>query len=392
MPRIARYAQALGLTTFQSKHLQSREDSPSICHSYGMNFQDNGFYFQNSLSSDPFTLVEQFEGCQPDVAFNVLVDPSGDQSLCTNTELTPENTDMLSTCPLLKNQLVSGNWSIIIISNNGDGEPLAAQRDFKLSVTPQLTSTVTPTIIATQVTTPIVNSTITTTSTEVALIPAKTVSIPSATVTPTTTVTPRTVTSTSTKALLTINVPTYTIDVTQITVTKTATCKLPTRPAKYDGRAVIMPTVGPVADLIESIGLDFRRELARERFLQERAERLALVERAPDPQPLWVTESNTNKWGTITAISTASPIVATYTSELITVVTQTPPPVTVPYGVVTAKKVTVTAPTPTKIATKNILATVTTVTKTIDYRYTITSTTTPQAVKDACISAGGILH
>lgn len=81
---------------------------------------------------------------------------------------------MLSTCPLRKNQLVSGNWSIIVISNNGDGSPLAAQRDFILSVGPQRTSTVgltaftrvylanksckvTPTITATQVVNPIVS-------------------------------------------------------------------------------------------------------------------------------------------------------------------------------------------------------------------------------------------
>jgi hypothetical protein len=51
---------------------------------------------------------------------------------------------MLSICPLQKNQLVSGGWSIIVISDNGDGVPLAAQRDFVLSVGTQITSTVSP--------------------------------------------------------------------------------------------------------------------------------------------------------------------------------------------------------------------------------------------------------
>jgi len=80
--------------------------------------------------------------CNRDESYNILVDPAGNQELCTNTELTPDDVPRLSTCPIRKNQLVSGNWSIIIISNNGDGYPLAAQRDFVLSVGPQSTSTV----------------------------------------------------------------------------------------------------------------------------------------------------------------------------------------------------------------------------------------------------------
>lgn len=32
------------------------------CSSFGVDFQDGGVYFQNSLSTDPFTFVSQFEG------------------------------------------------------------------------------------------------------------------------------------------------------------------------------------------------------------------------------------------------------------------------------------------------------------------------------------------
>lgn len=43
----------------------------------------------------------------------------------------------------MKSSLSNGNWSVIIISNNGDsGEPIAYERDFTLTVGPQSTSTV----------------------------------------------------------------------------------------------------------------------------------------------------------------------------------------------------------------------------------------------------------
>ncbi|KAF2449302.1 hypothetical protein P171DRAFT_469387 [Karstenula rhodostoma CBS 690.94] len=389
MTRISRFATALGLATLKSR--QDSEPGSSLCHSYGMDFQSNGQYFQNSLSSDNFTFVEQFEGCNADVAYNIIVDPEGTQNLCTDTSLTPDDTNMLSTCPLRKNQLVSGSWSIVVISDNGDGVPLAAQRDFILSVGPQSTSTITPAVTATRVINPLVNQTITTTTTGTTYLDPRTVTSPSATITPTTTVTPRKMTSYSTKALLTLRIPTYKFNIAKVTATKTASCKLPTRPTHFDRRAVIVPTVGPVAHIVDSIGL-FRREEDRGRFLQERASRLALVGRAPDPQPLLVTEANTNKWSTATVTTTGTPIVATITSEVTTLATLTPPPVTVVSGQRTAKRVTVTAPTPTLTKTRYVIVTVGTTTKTVDYVYTINTTTTPSAVAEACKSAGGILY
>ncbi|OCK73552.1 hypothetical protein K432DRAFT_312580 [Lepidopterella palustris CBS 459.81] len=112
------------------------------CVSFGMDFQNGGEYFQNSLSNDDFTFVSQFEGCQNDTANNVLVDPNGNQYLCTNTNLQPDDTDEMSTCPLEKSQLFSGPWSVLILSNNGNGDPIAYERDFSLDVGPQSTSTV----------------------------------------------------------------------------------------------------------------------------------------------------------------------------------------------------------------------------------------------------------
>jgi hypothetical protein len=55
--------------------------------------------------------------------------------------------------------MLSGDWSILILSNNGNGTPIAYQRDFLLSVGPQITATFTPTVIANATVTPVVNVT-----------------------------------------------------------------------------------------------------------------------------------------------------------------------------------------------------------------------------------------
>ena len=118
------------------------QDQYQTCESFGIDFQDKGSYFQNKSSSDPFTFVSTFEGCQDDVANNILVDPSGDQYLCSDTPLLPSDTYQMSTCPLEKDELWYGDWSVIIISKNGDEDPIAYKRDFKLEVDVKVTSTV----------------------------------------------------------------------------------------------------------------------------------------------------------------------------------------------------------------------------------------------------------
>lgn len=136
-PRAIAFAAVIGTVLAQDSH----EDNP--CQSFGIDFQDKGSYFQNKSSSDPFTFVSTFEKCQNDVANNILVDPAGDQYLCSDTPLQPDDTYQMSTCPLEKNALWSGAWSVIIISNNGDeGLPIAYQRDFSLSVGIAATTTV----------------------------------------------------------------------------------------------------------------------------------------------------------------------------------------------------------------------------------------------------------
>lgn len=125
---------------------QDQEDSPEYdnpCKSYGIDFQDEGSYFQNKSSADPFTFVSTFEGCEDDFANNIIVDPNGDQLLCSDTPLRPDDTYQMSTCPLKKNELWTGDWSVIIISNNGEnGDPIAYMRDFALKVADPTTVTV----------------------------------------------------------------------------------------------------------------------------------------------------------------------------------------------------------------------------------------------------------
>jgi hypothetical protein len=61
--------------------------------------------------------------------------------------------------PIDKDQLVSAGWSILIMSNNGDGDPIAYERDFTLIVGSVITTSTTMTATVTQVSTPVVNTT-----------------------------------------------------------------------------------------------------------------------------------------------------------------------------------------------------------------------------------------
>ena len=132
---------AIGMSSAQLQSWDPEMENP--CHSYGIDFQDNGGpYFQNISSPEKFTFVSTFEGCEKDFATNIIVDPTGEQYQCTDTSLQPDNTYQMTTCPLMKNSLYSGDWSLIILGNNGDKEQFADQRDFILTVGKPVTSTV----------------------------------------------------------------------------------------------------------------------------------------------------------------------------------------------------------------------------------------------------------
>jgi hypothetical protein len=60
MPSVSYLASALGLLTLGARIVLAQDDK--TCLAYGMDFQNGGSYFQNSLSSDSFTFVSQFDG------------------------------------------------------------------------------------------------------------------------------------------------------------------------------------------------------------------------------------------------------------------------------------------------------------------------------------------
>ncbi|RMY19062.1 hypothetical protein D0867_04914 [Hortaea werneckii] len=216
-----------------------------------MDFHDGGSYFQNISSPDDFTFSSQFEGCQADAfANNLLVDPNGDQYLCTDTDIFPDDTTETSTCPLEKQQMWSGDWTVVIISNNGEkGCPIAIQRDFELTVAEPSTEVYTPTVtIPTAVITPVETSTSVTTTTDWLTL-TSTVTSPKYTLKPTTTVTPKRVTTTKTVTIGTIRKTAYTAIPVVKTKTITKTCSLPHRATRKDKKATVTPTLVTAAAL-----------------------------------------------------------------------------------------------------------------------------------------------
>lgn len=388
------------------------------CESFGIDFTSGGTFFQNSNSTDPFTAIQEFKGCQDDSAHNVFVDPTGDQTECSETRMQPDDTPQIITCDAWeKDRLYDGEWSILIISNNGDAEPIAYQRDFSLEVGEQQTSTIQPTVTVHDNRTPVVNITSTVFETVNQTAAASTITSEQGTQT----VTPKPTTITNTRGFVTVTQRTQTWDVIPSTTTVAASCSIkPTRHVR-DPIASIAPTVlGDLNHMVEDIingqkslvsgfidrifrpsrksrfnsAFKFKRELAAGRspseelkkaFVAERAanlkKRQALVKRAPDERTKTVTD---DKPFTSTISDVQSATTQTVTTTQQSTVTTTPPPVTAGPVTVTAKQVT-----RTRIINRPVVVT----TKTQTYTTTIvnTATTTSSGAAQTCASRGGVL-
>lgn len=132
---VSRY---LSLTAFAALLSLARSDNDngivfdpdSICYSYGVDFVDEGHYFINSLSTEQFSAVNTFKGCNTGEADILLIDPDNIEYLCDDVPTTPDDTKQLSNCPIQKNQMSSGHWLLLILGNNGDypAQPFAWQR------------------------------------------------------------------------------------------------------------------------------------------------------------------------------------------------------------------------------------------------------------------------
>jgi hypothetical protein len=102
---------------------------PAICYSYGVDFVDGGEYFINADSTEKFSAVSYFKGCNEDNAEVLLVAPEDGEYMCDQIPTTPDNENRVSTCPIQKNQMTTGSWLLLILGNNGEnGQPFAWQR------------------------------------------------------------------------------------------------------------------------------------------------------------------------------------------------------------------------------------------------------------------------
>ncbi|PNS20951.1 hypothetical protein CAC42_2882 [Sphaceloma murrayae] len=312
------------------------------CQSFGIDFQDEGSYFQNISSADPFTFVSAFEGCQAGLAQNLLVDPAGDELLCTDTSLTPDNVNQLSTCPILKNQLTSGEWSVLVISNNGNGSAFAYERDLYLTVGVPVTITSTPTVTITATAKATINSTITISETDTTTV-STTTTVPRFVVSPTRTMRHRTVVTT-TKTLGTVSKTSRTVQPVYMTVTETASCVIPTHKTDKPCRvtptrivAMALMTDGPHAKRFHPVyerGVPADRMLNirevpvnREQRLFERKERLAAArrreKRSPDSATVTIVDSNTANYPIVTSTVTSGTETLTVTTAVTSTATVT---------------------------------------------------------------------
>ncbi|ORY07788.1 hypothetical protein BCR34DRAFT_489155 [Clohesyomyces aquaticus] len=380
-------------------------DPNSVCNSFGVDFVDDYQYFINTLSIENFTCVSTFQGCNEgkDLADVLLVDPNGDEYLCSSVPTTPADKPMLSTCPILKSQMISGDWMILVMGNNDDGNPFAWERGkyLKLDCGPQVTSTVTPTITYNITSTPTVMQTTTSTAVFNSTIgPTATFTVPSKTAHRTKTITPTPVTSTIVKTFTRKRL-TWTKELSITTKTKTASCTIPPKPTHKDKKCTYSPTLLHPAALASAtpttkahrymrradraVDVEYARERIEAAKLRRnlKANAAQLEERAPDAPTLTVTAiipANT------TITYTGSPAITSTETVLTSSTSWTSlPPVTVYSGVFTS---TITLPTPTRTRMSFSYSTEW-VTKTIYATFTRTTTVTPTASVSACRSQGG---
>jgi hypothetical protein len=383
-----------------------RSGSNAICYSYGVDYLDEGHYFVNSQLAETFHAVSYFEGCNQDTADILLIAPEGVTSreyICDQVPTYPDRELKLSTCPIQKNQMVSGHWILLVIGDNGEhGQPFAWQRDLYLTVGTPITTTVTPTVTFSISYTPVETRITTTTSTNIITTgPLSTVTVASGTAKNTKTITPPAITTTTTKVMTRTSLSlTQAFSITTKTVT--ATCTTPGRPGRPDKPGQYSPTRLHPAALVTPTSIPkmhrFMRKVdrsvdydwARDRIQaakQRRAEQVQQVDaslerRTPDAPTSTITAE--------VPVSTTTTILAPATTTFETVLvpatsTSTLPPATFVSGLIT-NTITLVAPTTTRLQVSFA-----TTTKVITFGATFTkyTTVTPTNSVSACKNAGG---
>ncbi|KAF2721638.1 hypothetical protein K431DRAFT_268431 [Polychaeton citri CBS 116435] len=365
----------------------------ATCISFGIDFVDGGTYFINSNLNDSFATVSQFEDCQDDLAMVLLIDGhTSDQYQCESLPTVPDGKSQLSPCPIRKNQLNTGNWSLLIIGNNAGGHPFAYERDFYLDVAPQQTVTQAQTVTYCETATP------TAQSMGGMTVPNKnTISKPATTdlvtITPTYATTTKTKTYTRTFQRWT---PTRSID----TVTVTPSCEVPLRLLQPDPACRIVPTIVPVPsglgiDSSPSVGSLYRRKSSPKRHLDtcpnsssvpatQTIRRRSIDRRAAD-EPSITVDAESPVSTTIT--QTASPTTEHHTKVSTRTLRSALPPQIAKVG---TQSVTLTAPTSTHTIYTSSYRRIY-LTRTLTASWTYTTVTTPTAVYSSCRGAGGYL-
>ncbi|PQE28226.1 p-loop containing nucleoside triphosphate hydrolase protein [Rutstroemia sp. NJR-2017a BBW] len=295
------------------------------CAAYGIDFQNGQSYFINSADNSNYTTVTQFTGCTG-VANVILVAPNEDSWLCSDISTTPDGTNQLSTCPILKSHMYSGTWTIITLDNNGDNPSFASQRTFQITVGVQQTTTYTPTVNITSIVTPSITSTVSLVITNATTVPGVTVTAASSTAKRTVTITPPTVTSTvTTTSTRTYTSRKYTWPI--LYTTRTASCLVPPRPTikdpwpaqKYLAIAQSVTSAAPAvrariaaaepapAAITPAPGA-LRRDTPVNvaNILGRRAVERLLKKRAPDAPTITITDTTTSDWITTTLTSTTT--------------------------------------------------------------------------------------
>ncbi|KAK5118218.1 hypothetical protein LTR85_008198 [Meristemomyces frigidus] len=338
----------------------------STCQVFGIDFQNGGSYFLNINSTTDFMAVSQFQSCNNDTASILLVnDDTGDQYDCNSVPTVPDGVSQAPTCPIEKSQLVSGNYSLLTIGNNGNGNPFAYQRDFNLTVGQQQTAMVT----VTKPYTLSIQSTSTATSTSVITTTASLHNSADTTedFTCFQTVTPPTTRTTQTDVILRTFTRWTTTETTSTSVV-TASCTVPPRPDFPDKWCRITPTGISLPE-----GLKIQGRSAHMNHLQKR-----------DVDVATVTSTVTVASGSTVTI-TADPTSITTTLRTTDTVYTTLPTSTVS----SIESDTITASAPAAQTVKGHQYSVTYVTETMSVVFTSGTTTTPASSATACMSAGG---
>lgn len=369
------------------------------CESYGIDFVNGGSYFIDDTEPVDFTFLTQFEGCDGEDITPILVDPEENEYFCSDIATSPDDTSMLSTCPILQTAMFSGDWYIVI-----EGLTFAYVRTFEITAGAPTTITATPTVTAGVTIVP--NATTTTSTSKdiesTTLLPS-TITDACQTIYITKIVVPPLASTTVVKTQTITSTTKTTTKTTSSTFISTAICTPPSYPKGPDPalqKVLVLPhiTISPPSSNVQaskrqiSGGKDGKRNHARDMAFHKArgvifnlASNAAVMKRGPDEPTVIVTE--TTYTSTTTTTSTlATPIVVqtAYTTSISTI---TPKAVTVCQGVT---KVTTTTTLPTHTITLlSVMKTTVYVTKSVTLCHTIISTITPAPLSTSCVQGGG---